>query len=519
VGPADVTVAAAPPGLRLQSLSTMLRRSAARHGNREALICGETAWTYAELDRLADRICNGLAARGIAKGDRVAIMARNSHAFTAVRFGVARAGAVLVPVNFMLSADEAGYILEHSQAKLVFVDAATLAVATAAAGPEVELFGLVAENAPPPPAIPPWETLFGNDHIPEEVVDADDLLQIIYTSGTESRPKGAMLTHAAVLWQYQSCVIDCEWTPDTVALHALPLYHCAQLDAMLGPGLQVGCRNVITALPTAENLIELLARHRISSFFAPPTVWIALLRSPAFERHDLSHLTKGYYGASIMPGEILREMVARLPQLRLWNLYGQTEIAPVACVHFPEDHAARPNSCGRAALHVTTRVVDDDMNDVAPSEIGEIVHRSPHLMTGYWNDPERTAAAFAGGWFHSGDLATIDKEGFITVVDRKKDMIKSGGENVSSREVEEVIYAHPAVAETAVIGLPHPRWVEAVTAVVVTRAGADLCEDELIAHCRANLAGFKVPKRVIVVESLPRNASGKILKRELRSLA
>lgn len=506
--------------LRQQSLGTMLRRVALRHTDRVAIICGTTTWSYAELDVLADRLGNGLRAAGIGKGDRVAIIARNSHAFMAVRFAVARIGAVLVPVNFMLSVEDTRFILDHSGAAMLLLDATTLKVGLEAwSGPREAVYGLPGEHAPAPAGVAAWEALIGPEGEAEDPVDAEDLLQIIYTSGTESRPKGAMLTHSAVLWQYQSVVIDGEWDAQTVALHALPLYHCAQLDAMIGPGLQVGCRNVITAAPSPDNLIPLLATHRVTSFFAPPTVWISLLRSPLFDAYDLSSLAKAYYGASIMPGEVLREIRERIPGLRLWNMYGQTEIAPVACTLFPEEHDARPSSCGRPVLHVSTRVVDDDMNDVAPGQVGEVVHRSPHLMTGYWQDPEKTAAAFAGGWFHSGDLATIDAEGYITIVDRKKDMIKTGGENVSSREVEEAIYLHPGVAETAVIGTPDPVWVEAVTAIVVPREGHALGEAELIAHCKAQLSGFKVPKRVIVVETLPRNASGKILKRELRGLA
>jgi fatty-acyl-CoA synthase len=507
-----------PAELRRQSMAAVLRRSAQRHGNRTAIVSGATEWSYLQLDQMADRLCNGLRGIGIRKGDRLAVMARNSHAFMALRFAVARAGAVLVPINFMLNAEDTRYILQHSGARLLFVDETTLGVARDARTDNIEqIYGLPGEWADAPASVPDWSALLESDEPAEDAAEAEDLLQIIYTSGTESRPKGAMLTHSAVLWQFQSCVIDCEWTPQTVALHALPLFHCAQLDAMIGPALQVGSFNVVTATPSPENLIPLLAKHKVTSFFAPPTVWISLLRSPLFDQHDLTHLEKGYYGASIMPGEVLRELMERLPKLRLWNLYGQTEIAPVATVLFPHEHAGRPNSCGRPALHVATRVVDDEMQDIAPGEVGEVVHRSPHLMSGYWNDPERTAAAFEGGWFHSGDLATIDAEGYITIVDRKKDMIKSGGENISSREVEEAIYVHPGVAEVAVIGLPDPRWVEAVTAFVVPRPGQLPDENELLAHCRIHLSGFKVPKRIVVVEALPRNASGKILKRELRT--
>jgi fatty-acyl-CoA synthase len=303
---------------------------------------------------------------------------------------------------------------------------------------------------------------------------------------------------------------------DDVMLHALPLYHCAQLDVFLGPAVYLGVTNIITGQPRPDVILPLIARYRITSFFAPPSIWIALLRSPLFDATDLSSLEKGYYGASIMPVEVLREMQRRLPKVRLWNFYGQTEIAPLATVLKPEDQLRKAGSAGKPVLNVETRVVDDEMRDVAPGAVGEIVHRSPQLLSGYYNDPEKTAAAFEGGWFHSGDLATVDDEGYITVVDRKKDMIKSGGENVASREVEEMIYRLPQVSEVAVVGLPDPYWVEAVTAVVVVKAGEQLDDKAVVAHCREHMAHFKVPKRVVFAESLPKNPSGKLLKRELR---
>ncbi|MFS0738785.1 fatty acyl-CoA synthetase [Sphingomonas sp. 1P06PA] len=506
-----------PPTVRLQSLSGVLRRAALRHRDRPAILCGDMQWSYAEFDRLVDRLANGLAEAGIRPGDRIALIARNSHAFIALRFAVARADAVLVPINFMLNAEDVGYVLAHSGARLLFADIDTIDVALAARTPGIEaIYGLPGEALPAPSGIPAWDALFGALTPRQETRGGGDLLQIIYTSGTESRPKGAMLSHDAVLWEYQSCIVDCEWTADTIALHAMPLYHCAQLDCMIGPSLQVGGCNIITADPSPANLLRLLAAHRANSFFAPPTVWIGLLRHDAFDATDLGALAKGYYGASIMPVEVLRELRARLPRLRLWNLYGQTEIAPVATILFPEEHAERLGSAGRPTLHVETRIVDDAMAEVAVGEVGEIVHRSPQLLTGYWDDPVRTAEAFAGGWFHSGDLGWRDAHGYITVVDRKKDMIKTGGENVASREVEEALYAHPAVSEVAVIGLPHAKWIEAVTAVVVPRTGHVVDADMLAAHCAERLAAFKRPKAIHFRDALPRNASGKILKRALR---
>jgi fatty-acyl-CoA synthase len=506
---------------RRQTIADALRRSALRLPAKTAIVCGNTAWTYAQFDALVTRTACALAERGVRVGDRVAVLARNSHGFAALRFALARIGAVLVPINFMLKADEVAYILRHAGAQTLATDSglADLARAAAALDTQVRDFIWLPSEDPTEPVagmVSFDELAACTAPLPEVTLSSTDLAQIVYTSGTESTPKGAMLTHDAVLWQYVSCVVDAAIAADDLALHALPLYHCAQLDVFFGPAIYMGSTNVITAKPVPDNLLPLIAKHRITSFFAPPTVWIALLRSPLFETTDLSSLAKGYYGASIMPVEVLRELAARLPKVRLWNLYGQTEIAPLATMLGPDDQLRKPGSCGRAVLNVETRVVDDQLNDVSVGEVGEIVHRSPHLMLGYFHDDERTRAAFAGGWFHSGDLATIDEEGFITVVDRKKDMIKTGGENVASREVEEMIYRLPQVSEVAVIGLPDARWVEAVTAVVVVKAGQTLTEADVIAHCTRHMASFKSPKRVVFADSLPKNPSGKLLKRELR---
>ena len=503
-----------------QTLGDLLRRTRQRHPHKLAIRCGELSWTYAQFDDTVNRLAAGLAAQGIAQGDRVAVLARNSHAFAALRFAVARLGAVLVPINFMLNAEEARYILGHAGARVLCVDSGLAELGRQAAqGTAVTLFvWLPGEQATQAPqGLLSFDDLVRHDAPPpERDFDGTALAQIIYTSGTESRPKGAMLTHDAVIAEYVTCLVDAEICEDDVVLHALPLYHCAQLDVFLGPSIYVGASSVITSAPTPDNLLALMQAHRINSFFAPPTVWIGLLRSPRFEGTDLSALAKGYYGASIMPVPVLKELQQRLPKVRLWNLYGQTEIAPVATVLKPGDQLRKAGSAGKPALNVETRVVDDDMHDVTPGQIGEIVHRSPQLLSGYFNDPEKTAAAFAGGWFHSGDLATVDDEGYITVVDRKKDMIKTGGENVASREVEEALYKVEGVSEVAVIGLPDERWIEAVTAVIVPKSGAQLTEAGVIEASRALLAAYKVPKRVVLVSELPKNPSGKLLKRELR---
>jgi fatty-acyl-CoA synthase len=286
------------------------------------------------------------------------------------------------------------------------------------------------------------------------------------------------------------------------------------MHVFLLPYLAVGADNTVLDGPDPETVLSLVEAGRADSLFAPPTVWIALSQHPSFATRDLTALRKAFYGASIMPVPVLERLRARLPELAFFNCFGQSEIGPLALVLGPDEHEGRLDSCGRPVLFVEARVVDEEGQEVPDGTPGEIVYRSPQLCDGYWGLPEESAEAFRGGWFHSGDLAVRDEEGYFTVVDRLKDVINSGGVLVASRQVEDALYTHPAVAETAVVGLPDDKWIEAVTAVVVTRA--DTTEAELLAHTRERLASFQTPKRIVFTDSLPRNASGKILKRELR---
>jgi fatty-acyl-CoA synthase len=348
----------------------------------------------------------------------------------------------------------------------------------------------------------------------EDGVRDTDLVQLLYTSGTTSQAKGAMLTHRALVHEYVSAIVAFELSERDVPLHALPLYHSAQMHCFLMPALAVGATNHLLEAPDLDEIFDRVPRDGVDSLFFPPTVWVGLANHPRLAEAELDGLRKAFYGASIMPVPVLHKLQARLPNAGFFNCFGQSEIGPLATVLRPEEHAARPDSVGRAVLFVETRVVDPDFNDVAADEVGEVVYRSPQLCTGYWGKPEETAKAFAGGWFHSGDLCRIDAEGYLYVVDRIKDVINTGGVLVASREVEDAIYEHEAVAEVAVVGLAHERWIEAIAAVVVARQ--PVSADELIAFARERLAAHKVPKSVHFVDELPKNASGKLLKRELR---
>ena len=511
---------------RSHTLGDLLRRSALRYPQRPAVVYGDRTWSYSELDEVVNRCANALAAGGVSQGDRVAMLSHNSDAFVIVYFALARLGAISVPVNFMLNAGEVAYILDHAEPTAVIVETALVetmqqAMAAAEHGAGIGLTVAISEanHIAAPEGWVSFGALIEHDDASQPEVDIrdDDPVQLMYTSGTESRPKGAIMTSRALIAQYVSCIIDGRMSAADVEVHALPLYHCAQLHCFLTPGVYLGSKNIVLAAPEPRAMLETIERERVTKMFCPPTVWIALLRHPDFDRRDLSSLRQGYYGASMMPVEILRELVERLPSMDLFNFYGQTEMAPLATLLGPEDQVRKAGSAGRACINVETRIVDEDDQKVEPGVVGEIVHRSPHATPGYWGDPVKTADTFRNGWFHSGDLGVVDEEGYLTVVDRKKDMIKTGGENVASREVEEVLYRHPAVQEVAVFGMPHPRWIEAVTAAVLLRRGVVCSPGELVEFAREHLAGFKVPKSIVIVEELPKNASGKVLKRQLRS--
>ena len=512
--PADIVRA------RRNGIGDALRRSARRFRGKTALRFGERSWTFTDLDRAADRLAARYVSLGIGAGDRVLSYGRNSDAYLLAWLGCARLGAIHVPINYALTGDELIYLVRQSGARLILCDV------DLETNLEV-LHGALGDRCPP------WRRLHGDpgqdllsvaqgsggaadsaavDH------DFDDrgVAQILYTSGTTAAPKGAAHSHIGLLFEYQSCIQDLEFRESDRNLAALPLYHTAQMHVFTMPQLLSGSMVMLIESPAPARVLELIERERITSFFAPPTVWISLLRHPDFATRDLSSLEKVYYGASIMPVPVLQELRQRLPKAEPFNCYGQTEIAPMATVLKPSEHEARPASCGRPVYNVETRVVDEEMNDCPPGTLGEIIHRSPHLTVGYWEKPEQTAEAFAGGWFHSGDLGYFDDEGYLFIADRVKDVINTGGVLVASREVEEALLTHPAVSEVAVVALPDPKWIEAVSAFVVLRDGATAGSEELIAHSKTVLAPYKVPKNVIFVDNLPRNTAGKILKRDLR---
>ena len=494
--------------MRSSTIDGVVRRSARAFGDRVALVFGEREWTYRELEEATSRAAAALLAQGLTKGDRVAAFGRNSDAYLLGFLACARAGLVHVPLNYNLTGYELEYLVTQSGSSLVLADPDLV--------PRLDDLEARVPSLPLRDAEGSLLDAARSGEVPEvdvEVVD-DDLAQLLYTSGTTSRPKGAMMTHRSLVAEYLSCVVALDLAPDDEPLHVMPLYHSAQMHVFLLPWLAVGARSTLLEVPDPGEILARIERDGHRAFFAAPTLWVAMTNHADFAGRDLSSLRKAYYGASIMPGPVVERLRARMPDLGLYNCFGQSEMGPLCTVLRPEEHAERPDSAGRPVLLTEMRVVDGEGRDVAPGELGEVVYRSPQLCLGYWDKPQETAEAFVDGWFHSGDLVRLDEQGYITVVDRIKDVINSGGVLIASREVEDALFSHPAVAEAAVIGTPDERWVEAVTAVVVLQD--EVSTADLLEHARTRLAGFKVPKSVHVVDELPKNTSGKILKRQLR---
>ena len=499
---------------RREGIDRAFARSARKRPDRTALNFEGRTWTYARLAVAAGSVAARLEELGVRRGDRVAAYARNSDAYVLLWLACLRAGFVHVPINYALTPAELTYIVTQSGASALVYDGDLASAVEQAGALPVLVRGRFTGAGETLDVLDAAER--ANPYEPSDSPAADDLAQLLYTSGTTAAPKGAMMTHGALLAEYESCIVDADHLASDRVLAALPLYHSAQMHCFLMPHLLLGATTTLVRAFDPAMCLELIERDHITSFFAPPTAWIAMLRHADFATRDLTSLEKIYYGASIMPVPVLQELRSRLPRAAPYNLYGQSEIGPLATVLRPEEHEERPASAGRPVFNVATRIVDPEMRDVGPGVAGELVHRSPQLMVGYWEKPEETAEAFAGGWFHSGDVGWHDDCGYITITDRIKDVINTGGVVVSSREVEDALFRHPAVSEAAVVSLPHPKWVEAVAAIVVVRDGHAVDEATLVEYARGELAPFKVPKRIFFADSIPRNTAGKVLKRVLR---
>jgi len=498
-------------------LGEVLARNARRQPDKPAIVFEDESLTYSELDSRVNRLAHGLQSLGVAAGDRVAVLMYNRLELVESLFACHKLGACPVPVNFRLSPDEVAYVLRHSGSRAVITDEQLLPVALDAGAGGRPM--VVTGGASTPHGTSSYDALVaaGSDHEPDVLVGEDDLAFLMYTSGTTGLPKGAMLTHKNLVTNTMNWVTELQATGEDVWLSGLPLFHIGGINGLL-PFLYLGGTSVITPSTGFDPLrsMRLIAEHQATYCYFVPTQWQQICALDEIAEIDTSHLRIALWGASQAPPSTLEQLVRTFPSVGVVNAFGMTEMSSNTCFLKPADAVRKMGSIGRPVLNVEVRVVDEQMRDVPRGTVGEIVYRGPTVMAGYFDDEAATAAAFEGGWFHSGDLVREDEDGFLYVVDRAKDMIISGGENIYPAEVERAVEAHPGVREVAVVGVPHPRWIETPIAVVVSAGDTDPTADEVLDFVKGKLASYKKPAAVLVVDSLPRNASGKILKRELR---
>ena len=498
-------------------LGEVLARQARNSPQKEALVFKNKRYTYGQFNERVNRVANGLIALGIGKGDKVALLFLNCTEIVECLFATHKVGAVVVPLNFRLVPKELAYQVDNSDAKaLIFSETFQESVSSIRLElGKVEHYICVGAKGMER-AIDYEEFLakYSADE-PSVLVDDDDPAYIMYTAGTTGRSKGAVLTHKNVLMgaAINQCIERPTPDPDR-QLVVFPLSHGAGAQLALCCVFRGGS-NIILDVPTPENILRLIQEEKITNVGLVPAIWNWLVNEPKLKDFDLSSLQMAGTTAAPMPLELKNKLLETFPNVKIYEGFGQTETSATVMAK-PEDMFRKHGSVGRRIINVEVRIVDDDDKDVPVGEVGEIVYRGPSVMKEYYKNPEATAEAFKGGWFHSGDLVRQDDEGYIYVVDRKKDMIISGGHNIYPAELEEVLYTHPKILEAAVIGVPDPEWGESVKAIVVPKAGETLTEAEVIEYCKHNLASYKKPKSVELVGELPRNVTGKVLKRELR---
>ena len=470
--------------------------------------------SYAALDARIGRLTAALAARGIAKGDRIALLAPNCAEYFELQFACGRLGAIMLPLNWRLTVPELDYILGDSNPKLLIHDKAFAEQAAAFSkdlieidhdrpdgAPDSAYERALAEAGPAPAPVP---------------LTHDDIGMVMYTSGTTGHPKGAIITHGMVFWNCVNLGIPALITPETVQLVVLPLFHTGGLNCYANPVLHAGGTILLMRTFDPGQALDYISdpSFGITHFFAVPAPYQFMMQHPRFGDADLSRLRVAGVGGAPCALSILETWTGRgVPLVQGW---GMTETSPAGTMLDATDSIRKLGSAGKALMHTAIRIVDDKGGDVAQGGIGELLIKGPNITPGYWNKPEATKSSFTDGWLHTGDAARQDEEGFVYIVDRWKDMYISGGENVYPAEVENVLFQLPQVADAAIIGVPSERWGEVGMAIIVRKTDQVLEEGDVIRHCLARLAKFKVPQSVSFVDVLPRNATGKVLKRELR---
>jgi acyl-CoA synthetase (AMP-forming)/AMP-acid ligase II len=495
------------------NIGGILTKRAFMTPDREALVCESIRRTYGQLNDRANRLVNTMKGLGVKHGDRVGILALNEPEYFDMYFGLGKIGAILVPINHRLAGPEIEYILSDCEAK-VLVFGKEFAEVVGSIRNDIPARNLIAISDDPPE----WAKSYGSvineasGEEPEQEGGDDDTLTILYTSGTTGRPKGAELTHNYYFWNSVNLLSTLGCDVGETTMIALPLFH---IGALAGPPYIVhgGGKAVLLRSLDPKRFLELIQEEKVNGFGSVPQLLDFLKLVPDFEKYDWSSIKVILVYAAPVPVALIEEYARAGIKVR--QLYGLTE-CNTATVLDGENAIAKVGSCGKPFFHTEVRVVDDNDRDVGPEVKGEVLLRSPNMMKGYWNRPEETEAALKDGWLHTGDVGRLDEEGFLYIMDRKKDMIISGGENIYPAEIEDSLRHNPKILDVGVIGYPHEKWGEAVMAVVAVKEGEELTEAELIDWCKGRIGKFKIPKKVVFTQAIPRTPTGKILKRVLR---
>ncbi|MFC4024074.1 long-chain fatty acid--CoA ligase [Oceanobacillus longus] len=492
----------------------MLKRATHKTPHNEAYVFENRRVTFEEMDKNASKLAAWFQGNGIAKDDKVGFMLKNSMAFPEVAFASALSGGVGVPINFRLGPSEVKYIIDNSDTKVLVIDHDYVDMIESIKDDldKVEKVVVIGADTVQDGYIK-YESIFDAEltYQPCEDLTDNDACYIVYTSGTTGRPKGAVLSHKNICVNMMNMVIDTKSDIGDSQLICVPQFHIAGLLLTMYTCLTSG-KTVIHQDFDPVNVLNTVEEEALNVLFLVPAMWNFLFQVPTIDDYNLSSVKRTITGAAIIPLEVKKRILQTFPNAIFFDNFGQSETTATATSNSGEDALRKNDSVGKPYMNVEVRVVDENMNDVPVGEVGEIVYRGPIVMKEYYKNKEATKEAFEGGWFHSGDLVRMDEEGFIYVVDRKKDMVISGGENIYPAEIEATLYEMPEIMECAVIGVPDKDWGESVKAVVVTKPDHSLTEQQVIDHCKQHLASYKKPKIVEFVDALPRNASGKVLK-------
>jgi len=502
------------------NIGYLLTFMAGKVPDRTAFICENVRLSYAELNSRANCLAHALLGMGVRKGEKVALLSMNSNYYPEIYFGILKAGGMFGSINFRNAPEEILYVLDNSDAKIFIFEEELSSKVTPIRSRLSKIEKIICVRGDAYGDTLDYETLISSqpDTEPDVTISLDDGCEIIYTSGTTGRPKGVVLTHENVLCTMLTIIIGRELRPGQTSLVVSPMYHVAGLNNHFGTTIALGGTAVIMRQFDPEAIMEAIQRERVQYFPAASTIFNMLIQAIEGKKYDTSSVIQVQSGSAVTPVEVRERLAQYFPNaLGVYEAYGLTEVGDGVVFLSGRDSLKRPASVGKAGLFAQVKVVDDNGHDITAGEVGEIIIKGPVVTKGYYKNREETEKAIRDGWLYTGDLGKLDDEGYLYIVGRKKDMIISGGENIYPREIEEVLWRHPKIADAAVIGVPDKQWGESVRAVIHLKPGEKATEEEVIEFCKQHIASYKKPKSIIFVDELPTNPSGKVLKDEVRA--